>query len=432
MSATLPPTAPVSPPNPNLDLLCAIGLFMAVNALAMAFQQPITWNDGWGFDDGIFYQQVADQFAHGRPIVGQAPFVYRIGTPVLAAVLAPGNLMLGFKLCNVLANLAATVLMVIWLRRHVPSPALRVGLVALFLTHWLGPVRSVWFYPAISDPWLFAFLFGGLILIDRYRASGSRRDLLLLAALSFVGSAFREVVLVVALALPFAHGPLLPWRGVPAFLRQLRPLTFLPLAAGLLGLLLVRRYVAQENDYAFAATALGWLYAKPPATLLLGVFNAFGPLLFLIVWNWRGAWRHLTMNQHLLVYLAAMVMLAWMGGMDNERLMYWCMPVVYLLLARAVVDLGPTLRSAGLLALLLAGQSLAHRLWWTTPDFVRDDTTSSWLLLAPLGAHVRYLDLLSFHMGHPRCLLTLAQYALFGLVVLEWLRHRASRPVVAP
>ena len=66
-------------------------------------QPQLAVNDGEGWD-GASYYMLADEAAHGLPMTTSAPFVYRVGVPLMAAALFPGDLMLGFKVVNAVAT----------------------------------------------------------------------------------------------------------------------------------------------------------------------------------------------------------------------------------------------------------------------------------------------------------------------------------------
>lgn len=137
-------------------------LFVLVAALCLAFQKPLTYHDGQGWD-GVSYFQMAQSIAsHERPsAIG--PFAFRLGTPALVAWLFPGNLLLGFKLINLAACLLSTALLTLWLRRFIENPWLRLALIAAYLTQWHAPLRFTAHYAAYTDPWLFVFALGALL-----------------------------------------------------------------------------------------------------------------------------------------------------------------------------------------------------------------------------------------------------------------------------
>lgn len=88
--------------SPALVLAVLVVLVAGVFALT---QPPIDPNQGQGFD-GVQYHQMAEQLRQGEPVHAEAPFVFRIGTPLAAGVVARtlGTPTLGaFAIVNLLA-----------------------------------------------------------------------------------------------------------------------------------------------------------------------------------------------------------------------------------------------------------------------------------------------------------------------------------------
>jgi hypothetical protein len=100
----------------------------------------IAVNGGRGWD-GAPYYSVAEQLSAGKPPVEEAPFVYRIGTPLLAALVSPGDLMAGFIVINAAANALTAMLFLLWLRIHPPDRSIRRALFTPFAVMWHAPIR---------------------------------------------------------------------------------------------------------------------------------------------------------------------------------------------------------------------------------------------------------------------------------------------------
>ena len=60
--------------------------------------------------------------------------------------------------------------------------------------------------------------------------------------------------------------------------------------------------------------------------------------------------------------------LSFIGGSDTERFAFWTLPVVYLLLARAIERHREILRSIPLVAAFATVQAVSARLFWGIPD----------------------------------------------------------------
>ncbi len=121
----------------TLEVLILVTAFLLVNILGQIFQKPISLNNGKGWD-GIVYYSVAEQFLKGQQPRAGAPFVYRIGTPVLVSLFFKEDLLLGFKIVNLIANGITVFLLLFWLRLNLLAWEVRVILVLLFITQWHG------------------------------------------------------------------------------------------------------------------------------------------------------------------------------------------------------------------------------------------------------------------------------------------------------
>ncbi len=412
-------------------------VFVLVNLAGAAFQKQITYNGGKAWE-GEFYYDVAQQYAAGHwRVASEAPLVYRVGTPFLASLLyrhvLPGDLFLCFKIVNLAANALTLALLVAWLRRFVADWRIRTALGLMFLLQWDTPTRWLYFYPAHTDPWMWVFLLGGLLAAERYRDRPTGRRLLLVAVLGAVGVAFREVVLVVPAAFVFVGSS---WRGGTATivnaLRSFRWRLMIPLLAAVGALLAVRMFARQTNGYSFAATALHFLKDKSPLVYVLSFFLAFGPLLWLPLLFWRQAKEFLMHRQELAAYLAAFALLGFIGGTDTERLLYWSMPVVYVLIGRTLEAHRRTLlRSWWLPTLLAVSQLVASRaVFWPIPDYPANEPYR-WPVFTPFGRHVAFMELFSFYEPRRMQVVSLAEYLVFGVLLL-WVATRKSQKSPTP
>lgn len=401
-----------------MEWLLVLGAFVAVNWLSAAFQEPISFNEGRG-SDGVVYVGVATQFSGGVRPEGRAPFVYRIGTPLLAT-LVPGPLRLGdFEVVNIVGNAIACALLLLWLRLYLDDWRVRTALVVCFISQWHGPVRYVHYYPASVEPWIHVFLLAGLILMQRARENPRPIRIVALAVVSAVGVLFREVMLLVPLAFCFAVFPI---RGER---RSSPAIAFgLPLLSGVVALLCVRSLVIQVNDYSFGAQAMRFLAEKSLWRYVLAIFIAFGPVVVVPLYDWRGSLRFLSSHKPLLAFGAATALLAFVGGSDTERFLYWSMPVVYVLIGRAIEHRRHAF-GIGLAVALIAAQSLSQRLFWVIPDFP-GDFPHRLPLLTPTSSEVPYTDLLA--LASPRVGgWALVEFALLGVVTLIALSVRERR-----
>lgn len=429
-----------------LELGLALTLFAAVSVTSAVLQQRTQLNKGIGWD-GCSYYSMAAQILEGKRPQGPSPFIYRIGTPALAALLGARDLLNGFLTANIIASALLTVLMVVWLRRQIDNWIVRLILLAAFLAEWHGPARSVYFYPTTSDPWGMVFCLAGLICIDKLHSRFSRWTLVQLCLICFVGTFFREFVALIGLAAILSADLVSHERGT--WFRRPNPSFLLPCGSSLLGMALPHLYVTSAalippvsgcewsypRDYSFLHNAAHWMYTQPLAMYLHAWLIAFGPILFLLIFGWRESRRFLSEHQYQFVYLAGVAGLAWIGGSDTERYAFYAMPVIYVLVGQVILQKTAVLKSPLLIGFLAITQVISERLFWTIPDFWGASSPNalfiathppdpSWFLLNPIGK-ISYLNLLSRFGG--KMSISFVQYLFVGFALLAWLHLRDRR-----
>ena len=415
--------------------------FVIINILGAKFQKQISYNDGKGWE-GVAYYQVAQQFAKGQPIAAEAPMVYRIGTPFLVSKVAPHDIFLGYKIVNAIANFLTLCLLVVWLRLYLRDWRVRTGLALLFLIQWDTPVRWLWFCPAHTDPWLWVFLLSGLIAIHRYREGENARLWLgALCAISAVGVVFREVALVLPMMLLFARNPFGRQEALQTVRHDdgslwldLNPKTsrirlqwsdLLPLVCGVIVWLLVKNLATPTEEFSFLRTAVQWLRVKSPINYLHGWMLAYGVVIFLPMFFWRQAWAFLKTRQDFVVYLLFFVLMGYIGGTDTERLLYWSMPVVFVMTGKVVENNHVILRSTPLLLFLGVCQLIASRAFLLIPDYTHGIESHSIPIFTPLW-NAYFMDLFSFH-GTPKVMwISLLEYVAFAGIFCFWLARRRA------
>lgn len=412
-----------------LDLALVLTLFVVVSLISAVYQQRISLRGGQGWD-GVQYHRMAREMAEGHRPKAEAPFVYRIGTPLLASLVAPHHIIDGFRDVNVVANLLAAALLVLWLRRYIQNWKLRVLLSALYLTLWLGPTRFTFFMPVYVDPWPMVFILAGLLMMDRITDRGD--GWLAMSLISFVGVIFREDTLLLPVAL-LAGWYLTQWQVVetPArrrLLIRMPPLPYLaPLIAGLLGLVATHAMAIPTNAFAYPSAAAGWALNKPLLSYLLAWFLTFGPILTLALFDWRHSAGFLRERPHLLAYLVGVALIAWIGGLTTERYLLWAAPIVFVVVGKAIERNASLLRSSALLVAALAvAQFLAQRLLWTVPDYPGGHA-SALPLFTVFSSHGQYYDLQSWFSATRIRAVFFVEYAVFTAIVIGWLQYRLKR-----
>lgn len=418
-------------PRPDWELVCIVLAFVATNAMSQVLQSPISINDGKGWD-GVHYYAVAHHISNGSTPQAEAPYIYRVGTPLLAALTSPEQLMHGFKVVNVAANAVATILLYYWLRYFVRTPWVRTSLVILFVTQWHGPVRFVYYYPVLSDPWLHVFLLAGLLAAHQAIQRPTHNAIGLLTIASSIGAVFREVALITGIAFFIQSSLRVDVKGRPSFLpvaswtdASRRCMTLLPVLCGLVCLAAVHLSVRATNGYSFPAAAFDWAYRKSLLTYIHAVFITYGVLVILPLLCWKDSLAFLMTNSFMGLFLGVVMVLAWIGGSDTERILYWGMPVVYVLIGRAIERDRAAFRS-WFAPVIVVAQCISQRWFWTLPaDPFRFATPSVVLLTIP-SSRLQYLDLFSALGAHKIQAISLVEYLGVSAIIVLWLRRRTQ------
>ena len=407
------------------EVLVLVVAFLLVNLAQAAFQINFPFHDGTGWE-GASYLAMARQVAAGHfPVSEDAPEVYRLGGPALAGLaqrFTGFDLLVCFKLVNGTANALTVGLLIVWLRRFLFDWRVRTALVLAFLLQWDTPVRWMYFFPPHTDPWMWVFVLAGLNMADRYRERPTPGRLALVTALTVVGVCFREIVLIVGLIMPFTGNPFRA-QILRGGWREVLP-RMVPLAAGVLAMAGLRLVATRQNDYSFAWTALHFIFATPWPSYLLSWFLAFGPFLWVAIFRARQSAVFLASHQHLAVYLVVFTMLADMGGSDTERFLYWTMPVVYVLIGRALED--PVNRwPSWLLAILAGAQLVASRaVFWPAIPEHPNPFPHAWPLFTPSARNVPFADLYTYSTPRLLILMALVEYLFVGAALGGWLVWR--------
>jgi hypothetical protein len=402
-------------------------VFVVVNLSAAAFQDPLSFEENVGWD-GFFYRRMAIQLSGGDLPRVDAPFVYRIGTPWLAALVPGDDVLTGFRVVNLLANVLAVVLLMLFLRSYIESWRVRALLLVLYMANWLAPTRFLYFMPIYTDPWDMVFVFAGFLAVAR--AKDLTRRALVLAIITFVGVWFREDVLLLPLALLFGwfaspfvspdrHGERRPSLRLPP------TALWLPLAAGGVAYAGTHLLATPTNDYTYADAAAFWAFQKPLLGLLLAWFITFGPILGLALFDWRHAVLFLRRNGFFLGYLLGAAAFAWIGGATTERFLLWSTPIALLLVGRAIERHARLLRSSlVVVGALVVAQVLAYRLFWVVPDWP-STAASPVPVFQLLTNHAQYEDLWSWSLSTRIRSAYVLEYAAFVIGTVAWLRYRS-------
>ena len=412
------------------EVILVLVIVVAVQAHTWYTQPRIAVSNGRGYD-GEMYYAMAEQFVDGEQPSGPMRFARRVGTPFLAAIADPADLVNGFFLVNVAGAAVAAILLLLWFRAFLETAWLRVALVLLFATHWLQLVRFTFFYPVLVDQWTQIACFAGLNCIAWYERRRGVWPAAAIGIISAIGICFREVALLIPVAFLFARNigidhlarfPYVRLRGFPTIAQWVPLLATVGILAWLSTFV-----VATDAGFSSGEHLLRRAYNRRVIDVVLGWLVAFGPALFIVIFDWRGASEFLRKHQAYAVYLAGVVAIGWSGSLESERhALYAGSPIVYLLLGRTVERHLAWFRSWAVIP-LLAAQAVVHRVTLITPGPEGDyqDRIPD-LLLTPFGLRASYLHLFPSYLPMELAFDQFLQFVILGVVVWFWLGRRAA------
>ncbi len=186
---------------------------------------------------------------------------------------------------------------------------------------------------------------------------------------------------------------------------------------------MVRLVSTQDNPYSFFRIAAYWAYNKPLLTYIHAWFVGYGLILIVLLYKWRYVLRFLAEHQYLFIYIIGFSVMAWIGGSDTERILYWSMPAIYLLVGKTIEDNPEILGSRLFLGVLFGTQILSQRVFWSLPDYPNSYTTP-FPILTILSNQFQYLDLYSYHGNGGIQAISLAEYLAAAFVLLLILNTR--------
>lgn len=329
----------------------------AIGVLGAAFAATQPMMPGGAGHDGLFYLRMAGQIQQGLPPEAINPFVLRVGAPWAAATVAGAagiSLTDAFFFINLLASAITAVLFAAWLRGHVADAVTRLTLVVFFLVSPYSSFRFTFHYPALTDPIAMLFLMLGLVVLDRASRRIDAASAIAMLITVAIGCAFRELVLVSAIAAIFVR----PWQLTPsAFLWRTVPL------AGVVTIGAIRSWViATPSNYSLIGAVWQWLGWKTLSMMALAFLFVFGPLLILPVQWWRTTLRVAIARPDLVVFTGIFVAAGWLGASDTERILVYASPVVLMLIGKNLADIRLSGGSVAF-AQLVVFQLLAYRVF---------------------------------------------------------------------
>jgi hypothetical protein len=349
----------------DLRAASAVALAFVIISVYSFHVQTITLTR---FGDGDEYFFAAEQIAAGQTIRAEVPYAYRIALPWLVARTFPTQIELGFRVYNMAAAAAGAALLLLWLRAFSIRPGVAALTTILYIANWIGPARFLYYYPIYVDPPFIAFSMAALLLIESLRRGFSWMRTLALTAVCSVGALVRETMLLAPAAFVFANVGL----GTDEDDHAAIPLSarLLPLVAGAVAVALCRQVpVVPRRTLSAVENAVYLFHTKPLFTLPLALFMTFGPVLAVVLYDWRAARDVAAKHFYLAVFFAGCFTASYIGGHETERYLIWSAPAVYLLVAMALQNhRAALLRSAWVFAALAGAQALAEHVFFGIPD----------------------------------------------------------------
>lgn len=342
-----------------LEVIFAAGVAAVFAVWSATTQQPttaVTW-------DAQQYYLIASQLAAGQTPAAEAPYVYRLGVPWVVAQASPTDPPRGFFVFNVLCGLLTAPLLSLWLRTGVDRVAVRLAMVALFASAWHGPVRYVYFNGGYVDPPFLLFVLLALALLHIIRTRPRAWMLAAFSLLTIAGTLVRETMIL----LPISALVMGKRNTLESKRARFDWNMAAPIAAGAVTIAVTHAIVDADTTRSFVAAALQWI-RKPPSAYLLAWFTAYGPVLALLMFDGRRVLGDLKAQPHHMTFLGLCAVLAFLGGSDTERFVFWAMPVVYLLVGRAFERQLPLLKGAAIAAGVVIAQAVSARIFWPIPD----------------------------------------------------------------
>jgi hypothetical protein len=364
-------------------------------------QQRISLHEGKAWD-GIFYYQMVVQIQQGAsPIVGDLPFIKRLGTPLLIAYYSKFtglNILDSALHINLLGTWLTVVLLLFWLNVFIKDFRIRVLLCFLFMMVWFVLGRYSFYCPLASDAWGAPWFVGGLLLIEAMRKSNEikRHTAFTGYAIAFslvvaFGNFFRESNAALCLLPFFIFNPLKNlnisssttriYHGInflkktwALFFTRRTVLLFIPVIFVLLTNAFIKKSIVinDPNAYSYLLAVVGWVYTKSVPEYVLGICIAFGPLILLVPFFYKQYKSLLWEREELLVLLILSLLLGFIGGSDTERIVFMSgFPVILLLIGISIRSIFNSPQRWWLYILLVL-QTISFRFFWNLPDFTEE------------------------------------------------------------
>lgn len=390
--------------------LSKYGVAIFISSIAILYwhcQPVVTLHEGHPWDSDVYYQ-MAQQVAAGKPLIGEKPFIYRLGTPFLVGKLFPDNIMLGFLALSTGFSVGILITTAIILKRYIQSFYIVMALLGLLIINPSGPVRFYRFMPVFTDASALFFILTIFALATAQKKTISTHVVIL--ALSIIGVAFREIVLIAPLSLLIErcywqhnadstnHKPGIVWLMASVI-------------GGLWVIIATHSTVTAIGNYTFLSHALYSIHRQltNPDIFIVAACAIYGPVLLILLLSPRQSIHIIAQYPYLVCYTILIMLLVILGGTHTDRFVFWAFLPISLILGLLIENY--RINSRNYLAMLFWAvltitQLFAFRTFQTLPNLDIDplkntdhSTTTGIVLLTHYGAETNIAQLYSAYMG---------------------------------
>ncbi len=404
------------------EMLIVTILFVLI-CLIYKGQQRVSYNEGKGWD-GVYYYEMSQQFQQGTfPVAGRLPFIKRIGVPFLVGYFSriTGITILDSALIiNLIGFYIIVILSLLWMRIFIGDRWIRLLLLFLLMMAWYVHLRECFFNPQGTDNWGTVWFLAGLLALNRMRENYYRCnnfkivDVLFFSIIVGVGIFFRETNSILALAPFFLLNPLsdlkisfitISSKNLAHLINRTWRLYFtkkiLILALPILMILIANAIVSglilvsDQFKYSYLTAACKTFYNKSLPEYMLGIFNAYGPIIVLLPFFWKHFKPILIERQELLFLLIVSFFMGYVGAGGTERITFMSgFPIMFLLIAVSIRGIFYSGQRWWLFVLLFL-QTIAHRYYWGVPDFPNEISNTPIPFFTLPGTKFQFLYLYS-------------------------------------
>jgi len=360
-------------------ILLVFGLISALSLVYLIVQEPAQFFNSLDWD-GLQYYGMAEQFGSGQHIAAQGPEVYRIGSPFIASLMPIDDLITAFLYWELASAILATTLLYVWLRLHLETIFFPLFFTILAVCTLWSPIRTVIFHRVVIEGSSFLLIMLAFFGIYLYQRSHNRRWVVVVGIITAMGATVREACLLPALMVPFLGNPLTawtvsellrPWISLPklarTFLARDRLILLFPLACGIAVVIAIRLSVDVSDRFSYL-DIVAWGFSDiGPLRYFAAIFNAFGPLPLVVFFAPGYSARFLMERQGFIAVLILFFFMSWSAHGD-ERYFDWVMPIVFVLIGRALERHIDVVGKWSFLAVLVVFEIIAVRALFPVVD----------------------------------------------------------------